>query len=172
MVNGLGVLGWGVGGIEAEAAMLGPAVDHADAGRDRRAPHRQLPKARPRTDLVLTATEMLRKRGVVEKSSESSAPAWRPCRWPSAAPSPTWRPSRRHLRHLPDRRGGRWRTSSSRPQRRADQAGRGIRQGAGIVVDPDAAEAEYTDVLTLDLAGIKAVARRPKRPQDRVLLST
>ena len=104
MVNGLGVLGWGVGGIEAEAAMLGQPVSMLIplvvgvklTGR--------LREGATATDLVLTITEMLRKHGVVGKFVEYFGPR---------APRPAARRSchhrqhvariRRYLRHLPDR---------------------------------------------------------------------
>ncbi|GIU86965.1 MAG: hypothetical protein KatS3mg009_1480 [Acidimicrobiia bacterium] len=75
MVNGLGVLGWGVGGIEAEAAMLGqPLFDAAADRRRRRSSRVGSPRGATATDLVLTVTEMLRRHGVVGSSSSSSAP--------------------------------------------------------------------------------------------------
>jgi aconitate hydratase len=93
MINGVGVLGWGVGGIEAEAAMLGqpstmliPEVIGVKlTGR--------LVEGATATDLVLTVTEMLRKRGVVEKFVEFSGTGSANCRSQTGQPSPTWRPS-------------------------------------------------------------------------------
>ena len=68
MVNGLAVLGWGVGGIEAEAAMLGQPHPDADSRGHRLQAHRQaVPEGATATDLVLTVTQMLRKKGVVEQ---------------------------------------------------------------------------------------------------------
>ena len=93
MINGLGVVGWGVGGIEAEAVMLGQpiymllpeVVGFELTGK--------LAEGATATDLVLTVTQMLRKKGVVESSSSSTAKAWTTCRCPTARPSRTWRPS-------------------------------------------------------------------------------
>ncbi len=89
MVNGIGVVGWGVGGIEAEAAMLGqpvsmliPRVVGFKLGGS-------LPEGSTATDLVLTITEMLRQHGVVGKFVEFYGPAWARCRWPTAPPSAT-----------------------------------------------------------------------------------
>ncbi len=75
MINGLGVVGWGVGGIEAEARHARPADLHAHAASRRLPPHRHSsPRARPRPTSVLTVTQMLRKHGVVEKFVEFFGP--------------------------------------------------------------------------------------------------
>ena len=94
MVNGLGVLGWGVGGIEAEAAMLGqpltmlvpPVVGLRLTG--------DLREGTTATDLVLTIAELLRHHGVVGKFVEVHGTGPRPsARWRTGPPSATWRPS-------------------------------------------------------------------------------
>ncbi len=93
MVNSLGVLGWGVGGIEAEAAMLGEplsmlvpqVVGFRLSGR--------LPEGSTATDLVLTVTETLRELGVVGKFVEFFGPGSPGSRWPTAPPSRTCRRS-------------------------------------------------------------------------------
>ena len=93
MVNGLGVLGWGVGGIEAEAAMLGqplsmlvpPVVGFRLTG--------ELPEGTTATDLVLTITELLRQHGVVGKFVEVYGPGWPRCPSRTGPPSATCRPS-------------------------------------------------------------------------------
>ena len=74
MVNGLGVLGWGVGGIEAEAAMLGQPVCMLIPRVVGFKLHGELPEGTTATDLVLTITEMLRKHGVVGKFVEFYGP--------------------------------------------------------------------------------------------------
>jgi aconitate hydratase len=91
MINGIGVLGWGVGGIEAEAAMLGQpssmlipqVVGFKLTGK--------LPEGATATDLVLTVTQMLRKLGVVGKFVEFFGPGLDHLPSPTARPSPTWR---------------------------------------------------------------------------------
>ncbi len=93
MINGIGVVGWGVGGIEAEAGMLGQPVyfltpDVVGVNLTGR-----LPEGVTATDLVLTVTEMLRRRRSSASSSSSSAKARRRWRCPTARPSPTWRRS-------------------------------------------------------------------------------
>ena len=134
MINGVGVLGWGVGGIEAEAAMLGqpstmliPEVIGVKlTGR--------LREGATATDLVLTVTEMLRKRGVVEKFVEffgdglGAAAARRPGddRQHGAR-------VRRHLRHLPDRRRNPRIPAPDRPRRGPDRARPRICEGTGPV---------------------------------------
>jgi len=93
MVNALGVFGWGVGGIEAEAAMLGQpssmlipeVVGFRLRGR--------LSEGATATDLVLTVTEMLRKKGVVGKFVEFYGSVCPPLAFPTAPPLPTWPPS-------------------------------------------------------------------------------
>ena len=70
MINGLGVLGWGVGGIEAEAAMLGQPVSMLVPQVVGFKLHGELPEGTTATDLVLTVTEMLRRKGVVGKFVE------------------------------------------------------------------------------------------------------
>ena len=93
MINGLGVLGWGVGGIEAEAAMLGPACFHADSASRWAWLTGRLREGATATDLVLTITEMLRKHGVVGKIVEYFGPGRTIFRSPTALPSPTCRRS-------------------------------------------------------------------------------
>ena len=74
MINGLGIVGWGVGGIEAEAGMLGQPVYFLARCR-RRASHRRDPEGVTATDVALTVTQMLRKAGSSASSSSSSAGA-------------------------------------------------------------------------------------------------
>ncbi len=93
MINGLGVLGWGVGGIEAEAAMLGQAVSMLVPQVVGYKLTGKLREGATATDLVLTVTQALRKLGVVGKFVEFYGPESRSCRWPIAPPSATWRPS-------------------------------------------------------------------------------
>ena len=104
MINGLGVLGWGVGGIEAEAAMLGQPVSMLIPQVVGVRFTGKLREGSTATDLVLTITEMLRKKGVVGKFVEyfgpepGTAAAGRPHHHRQHGPR-----VRRHLRHLPRR---------------------------------------------------------------------
>ena len=132
MVNGLGVLGWGVGGIEAEAAMLGQPVSMLIPRVVGFKLSGELPEGATATDLVLTITEMLRKHGVVGKFVEFYGDGRRR----GAAGQP--RHDRQHepgvrldRRDLPDRRRDAALPAPHRSHRRADRARRGLRQGPG-----------------------------------------
>ncbi|MFT4196887.1 MAG: aconitate hydratase AcnA [Pseudoxanthomonas sp.] len=171
MINGLGVLGWGVGGIEAEAAMLGQpssmlipqVVGFKLTGR--------LPEGATATDLVLTVTQMLRQHGVVGKFVEFFGDG---------------------LQHLP--LADRATIGNMAPEYGATcgifpidaeslnylrLSGRGEEQIAlveayakaqGLWHQPGAPEAEYSSVLELDMGQVRPSLAGPKRPQDRVLL--
>ncbi len=89
MVNGLGVLGWGVGGIEAEAVMLGQPI-HARARRGRCPLVGRLAVGVTATDMTLRIVELLREHGVVGKFVEFFGQAWPRCPWPTVPPSRTW----------------------------------------------------------------------------------
>ena len=134
MINGLGVVGWGVGGIEAEACMLGQPISMLLPPVVGFKLHGSLPEGCTATDLVLTVTQMLRKKGVVGKFVEFYGPGLeRPERWPIAPPSPTWRPnmappsasspSMQHSRLSP----------TYQPRPAPDRAGRGVYEGARSV---------------------------------------
>ena len=171
MINGIGVLGWGVGGIEAEAAMLGQpssmlipqVVGFKLTGK--------LPEGATATDLVLTVTQMLRKHGVVGKFVEFFGEG---------------------LQHLP--LADRATIGNMAPEYGAtcgifpiDQeslsylrlSGRSEEQIAlveayakaqGLWHTPDTPHASYSSVLELDMADVRPSLAGPKRPQDRVLL--
>ena len=91
MVNGLSVLGWGVGGIEAEAAMLGQPISMLIPEVIGFKMTGKLPEGATATDLVLTVTQMLRQKGVVGKFVESLVRASTISRWKTRRRSPTWR---------------------------------------------------------------------------------
>jgi aconitate hydratase len=172
MINGLGVLGWGVGGIEAEAAMLGQPVSMLIplvvgvklTGR--------LREGATATDLVLTITEMLRKHGVVGKFVEYFGPGLRDLpladRATIANMSPEYgatcgifpidKESLRYL-HL---------TGRSDEQIALVEA---YAREQGLFHDEKTPEAEYSELLALDLATVEPSLAGPKRPQDRVVLS-
>lgn len=171
MVNGIGVLGWGVGGIEAEAAMLGqpssmlmPEVIGVRLSG-------KLAEGATATDLVLTATEMLRKRGVVEKFVEFFGPGLASLATADRSTIANMAPEygatcgifpidEETLNYL--RLTGR-----SEDQIAVVKA---YAQAQGMWWTADAPEAEYSDVLHLDLGTIQPSLAGPKRPQDRVLL--
>jgi len=172
MVNGIGVLGWGVGGIEAEAAMLGQPSSMLMPEVIGVRVTGKLAEGATATDLVLTVTEMLRKRGVVEKFVEFFGPAIANLsasdRNTIANMGPEYGATcgifpidEETLNYL--RLTGRAEDDIAKVKAYA--------QAQGMWWTPDAPEAEYTDVLHLDLATIKPSLAGPKRPQDRVLLS-
>jgi aconitate hydratase len=172
MVNGIGVLGWGVGGIEAEAAMLGQPSSMLIPEVIGVRVTGKLAEGATATDLVLTVTEMLRKRGVVEKFVEFFGPAianlsasdrntignMAPEYGATCGIFPIDAETLSYLRL----------TGRSEQQIAVVEA---YAKAQGMWWTPDAPEAEYTDVLHLDLGSIKPSLAGPKRPQDRVLLS-
>jgi len=173
MVNGLGVLGWGVGGIEAEAAMLGQPVTMLIPQVIGFRVKGKLPAGATATDLVLTVTEMLRKKGVVDKFVEffgdglSGLPL--ADRATIANMSPEFGSTcaifpidDETLRYL------------ELTGRSADQVAvvREYAKAQGMWRTDGQREAEYTDVLELDLATVEPSLAGPKRPQDRVPLRT
>jgi aconitate hydratase A / 2-methylisocitrate dehydratase len=171
MINGVGVLGWGVGGIEAEAAMLGqpstmliPEVIGVKlTGR--------LAEGATATDLVLTVTEMLRKRGVVDKFVEffgdglGQLPLADRATIANMAPEygatcgifPVDEVTLDYLR------------LTGRPEGQIALVGEYARK-QGLWRRDGAADAVYTDVVQLDLGSVQPSLAGPKRPQDRVAL--
>jgi aconitate hydratase len=172
MINGLGVLGWGVGGIEAEAAMLGQPVSMLIplvvgvklTGR--------LREGATATDFVLTVTEMLRQHGVVGKFVEYFGPGLKDLPLADRATIANMSPEygatcgifpidKETLRYL--RLTGR-----SEEQIALVEA---YSREQGLFHDEKTAEAEYSELLSLDLATVEPSLAGPKRPQDRVVLS-
>ena len=172
MVNALGVLGWGVGGIEAEAAMLGqPMVILAPEVVGFRM-HGKLPEGTTATDLVLTVTQILRRHGVVGKFVEFFGPGLAEMSLPDRATIANMAPEYgatvgffpvddETLRYL--RLTGRDEELVDLVERYTKEQHLFRHQG---VPDPD-----YTDTLELDLGDVEASLAGPKRPQDRIPLS-
>jgi aconitate hydratase len=171
MINGVGVLGWGVGGIEAEAAMLGQPVSMLIPQVIGFKLHGRLPRGATATDLVLTVTQMLRKRGVVGKFVEffgdglAALPLADRATIANMAPEygatcgifPVDMETLRYLRQ------------SGRPQPLIDLVEEYYKD-QGMFHSTGTPEADYTDVLTLDLAAVEPSMAGPSRPQDRVAL--
>jgi aconitate hydratase len=173
MINGLGVLGWGVGGIEAEAAMLGQPVTML-------IPQviglRLIGRLRPgatATDLVLTVTEMLRKKGVVDKFVEyfgdglASLPLADRATLANMAPEygstcGIFPIDEETLRYL---------ELSGRPRERIDLVS-AYAKHQGMWRNQGEKPAQYTDVLELDLGTVEPSLAGPRRPQDRVPLKS
>jgi aconitate hydratase len=172
MVNGIGVLGWGVGGIEAEAAMLGQPSSMLIPEVIGVRVTGKLAEGATATDLVLTVTEMLRKRGVVEKFVEFFGPGVGNL---SAS-------DRNTIANMAPEYGATcgifpideetltYMRLTGRTEEHIAMV-KAYAQAQGMWWTPEAPEAEYSDVLPLDLGSIKPSLAGPKRPQDRVLLS-
>jgi aconitate hydratase A / 2-methylisocitrate dehydratase len=172
MVNGLGVLGWGVGGIEAEAAMLGQPMSMLIPQVLGFRLHGQLPEGATATDLVLTVTEMLRERGVVGKFVEFYGAGV------AALPIA----DRATIGNMSPEFGS---TCAIFPidQETLDYlelSGRSSKQIAlveayakaqGLWHDENAEEPTFSDTIELDLSTVVPSIAGPKRPQDRVSLS-
>jgi len=172
MINGLGVLGWGVGGIEAEAAMLGQPVSMLIPQVVGVKLTGRLREGATATDLVLTITEMLRKHGVVGKFVEYFGPGLQELPLADRATIGNMSPEygatcgifpidHETLTYL--RLTGR-----SEGQIALVEA---YSRAQGLFHDKDTAEAEYSELLALDLASVEPSLAGPKRPQDRVALS-
>ncbi|MFM7625720.1 MAG: aconitate hydratase AcnA [Gammaproteobacteria bacterium] len=169
MVNGLGVLGWGVGGIEAEAAMLGQPVTMLIPQVVGFRLTGQLPPGATATDLVLTVTEMLRKKGVVEKFVEYFGDGLKNLPLADRATIANMAPEygstcgifpidEETLRYL------------ELSGRSAEQVAlvEAYAKAQGLWRHDGAPAADYTDVLELDMSTVVPSLAGPKRPQDRV----
>src|SRR6185437_11092566 len=172
MVNGLGVLGWGVGGIEAEAAMLGqplPMPMPAVVGVELLG---ELPRGTTATDLVLTMAELLRRHGVVGKFVEFTGPGLSSLRaehratlgnmapeyGATCAISPIDAATLEYLRLT-----GRSPSHVELVERYAKEQGLFHESGGTPPV--------FSEMLTLDLSSIEPSLAGPSRPQDRIALS-
>ena len=172
MVNGLGVLGWGVGGIEAEAAMLGQPVSMLVPQVVGFKLSGKLKEGTTATDLVLTVTEALRKLGVVGKFVEFYGPGISELPLADRATIANMAPEygatcgifpvdAETLRYL------------ALTGRTTEQIAlvEDYYRAQGLFYTAGAAEAEYSATLELDLSTVEPSVAGPKRPQDRVLLS-
>src|SRR5258706_1740112 len=172
MINGLGVLGWSVGGIEAEAAMLGQAVSMLIPQVVGVKLTGKLREGATATDLVLTITEMLRKHGVVGKFDEYFGPGLRDLPLADRATIANMSPEygatcgifpvdKESLKYLKL-------TGRSLDQIALVEA---YCREQGLFHDDKTPEAEYSELLSLDLGTVEPSLAGPKRPQDRVILS-
>jgi aconitate hydratase len=171
MINGLGVLGWGVGGIEAEAAMLGQAVSMLVPQVVGFKLTGKLREGATATDLVLTVTQALRKLGVVGKfvdfygsgiaglalADRATISNMAPEYGATCGIFPVDSETLRYLRL----------TGRSDDQIALVEA---YYKEQGLFHTPSSPEAEYTQTLELDLGAVEPSVAGPKRPQDRVLL--
>ena len=172
MINGLGVVGWGVGGIEAEAAMLGQPVTMLIPQVIGFRLTGELPAGATATDLVLTITEMLRKKGVVDKFVEFFGDGLATLALSDRATISNMSPEfGSTIAVFPiDEETIRYLELTARP---AEQVAlvEAYARANGLWRENGMPEAQYTDVLELDLGTVLPSLAGPKRPQDRVLLS-
>jgi aconitate hydratase len=171
MINGLGVLGWGVGGIEAEAAMLGQPISLLVPRVVGFKLTGELPEGTTATDLVLTVTELLRRHGVVGKFVEFFGPGVSRVPLTNRATIGNMSPEygstcaifpidEETLRYLEF-------TGRDRQQIALVEA---YARAQGLFHDPDGPEPEYSETVELDLSTVQPSLAGPTRPQDRVSL--
>ncbi len=171
MINGLGVLGWGVGGIEAEAAMLGQAVTMLIPQVVGFRLEGRLQPGATATDLVLTVTEMLRKKGVVDKFVEFFGDGLANLPLADRATIANMAPEYGSTCGIfpVDGETIRYLELSGRSRERIDLVGAYAR-AQGMWRNPGASPARYSDELELDLSKVEPSLAGPRRPQDRVPL--
>lgn len=171
MINGLGIVGWGVGGIEAEAAMLGQPISMLIPEVVGFKLHGSMREGVTATDLVLTVTEMIRKKGVVEKFVEFYGSGLDSLSLPDRATLANMSPEygatigffpvdAQTLEYL-------------RLSGRAEEQIRLVEsycKEQGLFRDKNTPDPNFSDKLELDLASVEPCLAGPKRPQDRVLL--
>ena len=172
MVNGLGVLGWGVGGIEAEAAMLGQAMSMLIPQVIGFRLHGQLPEGATATDLVLTVTEMLRARGVVGKFVEFFGSGLSGLPLADRATIGNMSPEFGSTCAIfpIDSETIRYLGFSGRPEHQV-QLVEAYARTNGLWHDEHSEQPTFTDMLELDLASVVPSIAGPRRPQDRIALS-
>ena len=169
MINGLGVLGWGAGGVEAEAAMMNqplPLLAPQVVGVRLTGALREGVTA---TDLVLTITEMLRKHGVVGKFVEYCGPGLSNLALADRATIANMSPEYgATCGYFPvDAETLRYLQMTGRDPAQVDVVERYCR-AQGLFREDDTPDPEFTELLTLDLDSVEASLAGPKRPQDRV----
>jgi aconitate hydratase len=172
MINGLGVLGWGVGGIEAEAAMLGQPMSMLIPRVVGFKLVGELPEGSTATDLVLTVTQMLREHGVVGKFVEFYGPGVPNLPLADRATIGNMSPEfGSTCAMFPiDQETLRYLEFSGRPQERIEIVEAYARE-QGLWHDESSEEPTYSETLELDLGEVVPSLAGPKRPQDRVTLT-
>ncbi len=172
MVNGLGVLGWGVGGIEAEAAMLGQPISMLLPQVIGFKLSGELPEGATATDLVLTVTEMLRERGVVGKFVEFFGPGLHTLGLADRATIGNMSPEFGSTCAIfpVDRETLRYLEFTGRPTETIELVDAYARE-QGMFHDEDSEDPTFSETLELDLDSVVPSIAGPKRPQDRIALS-
>src|SRR5215210_6431749 len=172
MINGLGVLGWGVGGIEAEAAMLGQPMSMLIPQVLGFRLKGELPEGATATDLVLTVTERLRRKGVVGKFVEFFGPGVAALPLADRATIGNMSPEFGSTCAIfpIDQETLRYLEFSGRPTELIDLV-EAYAKEQGLWHDENSEEPTYSDTLELDLGDVVPSLAGPKRPQDRVPLT-
>ncbi|MFJ1267730.1 aconitate hydratase AcnA [Legionella lytica] len=173
MINGLGVLGWGVGGIEAEAAMLGQPVSMLIPEVIGFKLHGKMHEGITATDLVLTVTQMLRKKGVVGKFVEFYGPGLSDLPLADRATISNMAPEYgATCGFFPvDKETIRYLELTGRDAHTIALV-EAYAKAQGMWYDKDSVDPVFTDTLELDLGSIEPSLAGPKRPQDKVNLHT
>ena len=171
MINGLGVLGWGVGGIEAEAAMLGQPVSMLIPQVVGFRLTGKLAEGATATDLVLTVTELLRKKGVVGKFVEFYGPGISTLPLADRATIGNMAPEYGATVGIfpVDQETLRYLEFTGRPKEQV-QLVEAYMKEQGLFHSAGAPEPVYSDTLSLDLSTVEPSLAGPRRPQDRVSL--
>src|SRR3954466_14429538 len=171
MINGLGVLGWGVGGIEAEAAMLGQPMSMLIPQVIGFKLNGELPEGATATDLVLTVTQMLRQHGVVGKFVEFFGPGVGNVPLADRATIGNMSPEYGSTCAIfpIDAETLRYLEFSGRPREQVELVEVYARE-QGLWHDPED-DPIYSDTIELDLGDVEPSLAGPRRPQDRVALS-
>ena len=173
MINGLGVLGWGVGGIEAEAAMLGQPMSMLIPQVIGFKLSGELPEGATATDLVLTVTELLRHKGVVGKFVEFYGPGVSALPLADRATIGNMSPEFGSTCAIfpIDRETLRYLEFSGRPKELIELV-EAYTKEQGLWHDENSEEPTFSDTVELDLSEVVPSLAGPKRPQDRVALDT
>lgn len=172
MINGLGILGWGVGGIEAEAVMLGQPIYMLTPDVIGFKLTGKMPEGATATDLVLTVTQMLRAKGVVGKFVEF---------YGDGIPTMTIADRATIANMAPeygatcgffpvDEQTLHYMRQTGRPEALVEQVEQYSKLN-GLWYDPTTPDPEFTDTLELDMSTVQPSLAGPKRPQDRIVLS-
>ncbi|MFW6098185.1 MAG: aconitate hydratase AcnA, partial [Chloroflexota bacterium] len=172
MINGLGVLGWGVGGIEAEAVMLGQPIYMLTPEVIGFELTGSLPEGATATDLVLTVTEILRTHGVVGKFVEFYGPGVRRISLPDRATIGNMSPEYgATMGFFPvDDETLAYMRRTGRPEELV-QLVEAYTKAQGLFYRDDTPDPEFTETLHLDLSDVQPSLAGPLRPQDRVPLA-
>ena len=172
MINGLGVLGWGVGGIEAEAVMLGQPIYMLMPEVVGFKVTGELPEGATATDLVLTVTQMLRAHGVVGKFVEYFGPGLESMLLPDRATLANMAPEYgATCGFFPvDQETLRYMERTGRTAEEVELVEK-YYKAQGMFHDASTPDPTFTSVLELDLSTVEPSLAGPKRPQDRILLN-